>query len=164
MQDPSTGQLFPLESLDDPKRKGKEDWPTYSVGEHVRFRGWWWRIERITGDGLHVRPANKATKAIETVNRDLSVGPSSNPHVFACGGAHGTIHYPVGQEDIDAGAMVGINSAGYAVPFNTAGISAVHYPAVPERHWLAHPNHFRNRAVTIAGGESSRLTIACEGD
>lgn len=62
MQDPKTGELHPLASLDDPARQGKEDWPVYQVGERVRFRGWWWEITAITPDGLTVSPRVKASK------------------------------------------------------------------------------------------------------
>ena len=61
MQDPESGTLTSLDSLTDPKRKGKEHWQTYEVGEKVRFRGWWWEITEITGEGIEVKVSHKAS-------------------------------------------------------------------------------------------------------
>lgn len=72
MQDPKTGQLEPLDSLDDPKRRGKEHWRVYKVGERVRFRGWWWEIAAVGREGLQVRPVRRASKDdIEILEREL---------------------------------------------------------------------------------------------
>lgn len=61
MQNPNDGSLIPLKSLDDELRKGKEHWQTYEVGEKVRFRGWWWEIIDITGEGLKLKASHRAS-------------------------------------------------------------------------------------------------------
>ena len=60
MQD-NSGVLHPIEGLDDPARKGKEDWPIYTVGEKVRFRGWGWQIVDIADDGLKLKASHRCS-------------------------------------------------------------------------------------------------------
>ena len=59
MQNPDTGDLTVLESLDDPKREGKEEWPVYELGERIHFRGFWWEITKITDEGMTIEPRGK---------------------------------------------------------------------------------------------------------
>jgi len=73
MQNPDDGALEQLKSLADPKRKGKEHWPIYELGEAIRFRGWWWEITAINDDGsISVKPTHHASKNdIELLEQDL---------------------------------------------------------------------------------------------
>jgi len=59
----NSGVLHPIEGLDDPARKGKEDWPIYTVGEKVRFRGWWWEIVDIIDGGPKLKASHRCSMA-----------------------------------------------------------------------------------------------------
>ncbi len=61
MQNPTTGTLHEFDSLFDPARKGKEDWPVYKTGEKVRFRGWWWQIVDIADGGLKLKASHRCS-------------------------------------------------------------------------------------------------------
>ena len=72
MQNPNDGSMELINSLNDPKREGKEHWQTYKVGDTVRFSSWWWEITDITTEGLTVKAVHKASKNdIELLEAEL---------------------------------------------------------------------------------------------